>query len=789
MANRQNKYWAHTKTNPDGTPAPQADWEPLFTPIGTDPEKECQGEDCKKCQSLEPRHGHLNKVAYWTSKFAGDMFPEGPDREAATQWGYLAGLWHDLGKFSQEFQTYIAKAGGDSHAGESQGKVDHSTAGAQHAIKTFGPLGHWLAYGIAGHHSGLLDGESNLTCQRTRLGNKTIPNTSSADPQVTSQKSPPVLSFIAKELSHPSKAGFGVSFFTRMLFSCLVDADFLATESFMQPGQTKQRNQIPPDFLADLEHRVERRLAQFGEPENGDTVHEMRWQVATDCRATSKSEPGLFTLTVPTGGGKTLSSLVFAAKHARQHEQNRIIYVVPFTSIIEQNAEVIREIVSPLESAHFTALIEHHSVLSPDKETSTSRLASENWDAPIVITTAVQFYESLYAAKTSKSRKLHHIANSVVILDEAQSLPVHLLEPCLKVLQELAHHYHTSILLCTATQPAIEKNENNFPIGLVNCREIVRDKGALFEALKRVKVVPRDLIPDAQLSKEILSKRQALCIVNRRKHAQELFQRLGVSEEHFHLSALMCPEHRSRVIKQISDRLKSGSPTRVISTQLIEAGVDVDFPIVYRALAGLDSIAQAAGRCNRHGKLSAKGITYVFKPEDQESEQFIRETAQVAHQLLDLYDDLLSEEAIRHYFDLYYFKQKHRWDERDIMDCFQVNPKQATFPLQFQFKEAASRFNLIDSWQQTVLVPYDEKAKKSIQDLRNPALPLHRNLVRQLQRYSVQISPQQFTKNKSAFESLRDDTFQVLISPELNYSRHFGVNLDEEHANEQSLVI
>lgn len=785
----QTTHWAHTKTGPDGQPAPKEEWEPLFTAFGDDPQTECQKFSCAKCENLEPKHGHLNKVAFWTAKFAGQMFPEGPDQEAAKQWGYLAGLWHDLGKYSAEFQNYLAHAGGDPHVGETQGRVDHSTAGAQHAIKTFGPIGHWLAYGIAGHHSGLLDGESNQACLRSRLENSSIPTTKEADAQVTGQSSPPLISFIRESLKKPKTASFRISVFTRMLFSCLVDADFLATESFMQREQTQRRNQIPKNTLNRIEQLIENRLSQFGKPRDEDVVNRMRRIVAEDCRNKSQEAPGLFTLTVPTGGGKTLSSFLFGIKHAIRQKQRRIIYVVPFTSIIEQNAEVIRSIVSPLESDSFTALIEHHSAISPERETTQSRLASENWDAPITITTAVQFYESLFAAKTSKTRKLHHIANSVVILDEAQTLPVHLLAPCLKVLQELSAHYHTSIVLCTATQPAIEKDPSDFPIGLEGCREIIEDKPTLFNALKRVDVSNRGTMPDKVLAEELLSHSQVLCIVNRREHAQDLFENLGESDSHFHLSALMCPEHRSQVLRTIVSRLQSGKPTRVISTQLIEAGVDVDFPVVYRALAGLDSIAQAAGRCNRHGKLSRKGVTYVFKPEEQEKESFVRDTAQVANQVLGLHENPLSENAIRKYFDLYYYRQKARWDEREILSCFQVNPSQGKFPLQFQFKEAASRFFLIDNWQQTVFVPFDKKAESLTGQLRNPEIPLHRELMRGLQRYSVQIPPKWFFSNINAFESMRDDQFFVLISLELNYSKHFGLNLDEGHASDQSLII
>lgn len=434
-------------------------------------------------------------------------------------------------------------------------------------------------------------------------------------------------------------------------------------------------------------------------------------------------------------------------------------------------------------------MIEHHSALSPEKETLQSRLAAENWDAPIVVTTAVQFYESLFAAKTSRSRKLHNIANAVVILDEAQTLPVSFLAPCLRVLRELADNYRTTVVLCTATQPAIGFHKTDFPIGLTGCREIVSDTRPLFTALKRVEIIRRGELTDTALAAELREHSSALCIVNRREHARKLFQMLGEEDGNFHLSALMCPEHRSRVLAEIRARLNSGLPTRVISTQLVEAGVDVDFPVVYRALAGLDSIAQAAGRCNRHGRMETLGRVFVFKPEDTKGEAFFRDTAQVTAQVLELESDLLGEDAIRRYFDLYYYRNQQRWDEKHILDRFQLRPGCPEFPLAFGFASAAREFQLIDDWQKPVIVPFDDKARKLVEELRNPAIPLHRNLLRGLQRYTVQISPRLLSANTNSFEHLRDDQFHVLISPELNYSNHFGLTLDKADASSRFLSI
>jgi len=767
--------YAHTHQD---YPHDSSKWEPLYTPFG-EGESECQREQCEKCKNLEPYHGHLNKVAFWAAKFASEMFAPDPiEAKSATEWGYIAGLWHDLGKFAPEWQYYL-KSITDPHIDDVSGKVDHSTAGAQHAAaKHF--LGHIIAYSIAGHHSGLLDALSNHACQKTRLNKTGLSDWSTAPQEILNHPIPPPPAFLKRD-------AFSLGFFTRMLFSCLVDADFLATEAFMNPSQTFVRNKVPDSALKHMADLVSQRIRSFGEPAAHDIVNLQRRQVVEDCRNMASESIGLFTLTVPTGGGKTLSSLLFALLHAIKHGQKRIIFVVPFTSIIEQNAEVIREILVPLQTDDFTPFIEHHSALSPERETEQSRLAAENWDAPVIITTAVQFYESLYAAKTSRCRKLHNITNSVVVLDEAQTLPVDFLHPCLRVLRELSANYHTTTVLCTATQPAIHHHAQDFPIGLENCREIIRDTASLFTALKRVDLIFQGDLLDSDLACLLRNHSHVLCIVNRRGHARKIFRLLGRGKGDFHLSALMCPEHRSQILTEVRERLASGKPVRLISTQLIEAGVDVDFPVVYRSLAGLDSIAQAAGRCNRNGKLPT-GHTFVFIPENQKGEAYFRETAQVARQLIDLHPDLLGEKAIHDYFDLYYYQQKRRWDSKSILESFRLDGRDKAMPFHFQFASVAKDFQLIADWQVPVIIPFDDKARNLITQLRNPAIPLHRNLLRALQRYTVQISPKVRDENIRSFEALRDGQFHVLISTGLNYSKHFGITFDAEDAGAQNLV-
>ena len=772
-------------SHPDHPDDP-SQWEPLFT-------ADCptlKGEHCEQCAQLEADHGHLNKVAHLAGKFAAEMFPQGcEDAQTASQWGQLAGWWHDLGKFAPEWQEYL-KNKVDPHCDDISGKVDHSTAGAQKSTQAHQLFGQLLGFAIAGHHSGLLDTQTNsASCQEQRLLKQNISELKDVPAQLDQLKPPSFPRFLL-EAMREDRSSYSAPFFTRMLFSCLVDADLLATESFMSPKARGIRNQTPQNAIYDISKLVEAKIQSFGEPTAGDRVNQTRATVVRDCADIAKQPAGLFTLTVPTGGGKTLSSLHFALKHAQAHGQQRIIYVVPFTSIIEQNAEEIRKIVSKLQTESFTPLIEHHSSLSPDKDKEQSRLASENWDAPIIVTTAVQFFESLFAAKTSRNRKLHNIANAVVILDEAQSLPVNFLKPCLRTLQELTDHYNTTAVLCTATQPAIHYDEKDFNIGLHNCREIIKDTRSLFDSLKRVELEDIGECPDDALARRILATEQTLCIVNRRRHAQELFQQLPEGSNGYHLSALMCPEHRSQILFEIRERLNPSNPkpVRLISTQLIEAGVDVDFPVVYRAVAGLDSIAQAAGRCNRNGKLEDMGKTFIFRPDDQKAEAYFRETAQVAAQVIELHDDLLGEEAIHHYFDHYYYKQKDRWDEKGILENFSFDHRIQHCPFRFQFVTAAKDFQLINDWQVPVIIPFDDIARKLIDELRNETIPLHRKLLRGLQRYTVQISPKLLNENHTAFQTLREDQFHVLISPELNYSQHFGLTLDEAHASSQQLI-
>jgi CRISPR-associated endonuclease/helicase Cas3 len=410
-------------------------------------------------QSLEE---HLKNVAEKARTFA--------DAFGAGEWGYLAGLWHDVGKYSNEFQNYLrVKNDIDASIETTPGRgVDHSSAGAHHAARILPILGHILAYAVAGHHSGLLNGRDTGACQEARLNKTVSPWEHGLQflPAFTELELP---TFLRNSLS--KKHAFPVAFFIRMIFSCLVDADFLDTEAFMNPQQASLRRNWPDKVLEQMDNALTEFVRQFNQKDT--LVNHQRALVREACLKAAEEDPGLFSLTVPTGGGKTLSSLAFALRHAIKHGMRRIIYVIPLTSIIEQNADVFREALRSIsDKLRRDVVLEHHSNLDPEKETTINRLAAENWDAPLIVTTSVQFYESLFANKTSRCRKLHRLGRSVIILDEAQTLPVDYLKPCLGALQELTANYGASIVICTATQPAIEKREG-FDIGLKKPFEII----------------------------------------------------------------------------------------------------------------------------------------------------------------------------------------------------------------------------------------------------------------------------------------------------------------------------
>lgn len=675
---------------------------------------------------------HLSNVGTLAAEFA-EQFGSG--------WARLAGRWHDLGKYRPRFQRYIRLASGfeaDAHIKGEAGKAPHSTAGALLATDHFGLAGRVLAYLIAGHHAGLADWFGGL---QVRLGNAD----SRDELNEALAENPPAELLDAGGFKPDLRAipggKNGFALWVRMLFSALVDADFLDTERYMDPAKFAQRNQWPT--LAELTPLFDAHMARMAATAPATSVNTLRADILRQCREQAALLPGLFSLTVPTGGGKTLSGMAFALEHARIHGKRRVIHVIPYTSIIEQTADIFRAIFGE-------AVIEHHSNAesAPDAETSASRLACENWDAPIVVTTNVQFFESLFAARTSRCRKLHNLVDSVVILDEAQLLPPEFLQPILDALNLLTQHYGVTVVLSTATQPALSTRayfdaRQNLR-GLDNVREIIDDPDALYTKMERVQVrLPADWQARTdwpQLALELAAHDSVLAIVNTRKDARALWEQMQMHNKGtLHLSALMCGAHRSQVIGDIKARLKAGVPTRVVSTQLVEAGVDVDFPVVFRALAGLDSIAQAAGRCNREGRLAKKGEVVIFVPPKPAPPGLLRKGEDACRSVL---HDTTEHPLARARFAAYFERLYHacELDAHGIASLLEVDGKE----LAVNFRTAADRFKLIaDEDSAPIVVRYlgedglDDSIDKWLATLRKDGP--QRWLMRKLQRYTVNL--------------------------------------------------
>ncbi|MFZ0301415.1 MAG: CRISPR-associated helicase Cas3' [Terracidiphilus sp.] len=725
-------------------------------------------------QLTHPLEDHVGAVARMAEKMAGEF--------GAGDWGRLAGLWHDLGKYSDDFQSYIrSKSGYEAHLVDAiAGKVNHSSAGALHAEAEFGKLGLPLAFLIAGHHAGLPDWFGDSTGNAAlvnRLKHGQIEGllekgTRAAPKTLLNQQKP---SATALKIGRDFK---GLHLWIRMLFSCLTDADFLDTEAFMDFGKSGQRGCYPelPSLLKQFNQAMEDK-ARIAPP---SVINRLRASVLWQCRDKAAGPPGLYTLTVPTGGGKTLSSLAFGLEHAKRHGKRRIVYGIPYTSIIEQTADIFRDMFG-------NAVLEHHSALDDEKETVASRLASENWDAPLIVTTNVQLFESLFAARSSRCRKLHNLVNSVVILDEAQLIPPAFLQPILDIIRYLIEDYGVTFVLCTATQPALNTHKDGhgrtWLEGLDHATEIVSGTKDLYAQLERVTVVlPEDLNLGGNwddIATRIAKHPSVLAIVNTRADCRELYRRMPQGT--VHLSALMCAEHRSYTIKKIKQKLPD-EPVRVVSTQLIEAGVDVDFPVVYRTLAGLDSIAQAAGRCNREGKQADKGQVFVFVPPEQAPPGLLRFGEDACKTILhERPENLLSPDLFTRYFSHYYSKVgKDGLDKYHIEELLTKDAAQC----KIQFRTAAANFQLIEEdGSVQVIVPYanpDDASRDShplIARLRSKEL--HRDLLRQLQRFTVTVRKHDFLKLCKAGDLDELAPGLWVLKNETAYSNDLGLLVEE----------
>jgi len=707
---------------------------------------------------------HLTNVAKLSRQFANDF--------NAGELAYTSGLLHDLGKYSPEFQRRLE--GVNNH-------VDHSTAGAQEAALHY-PLsqGRILEYIVAGHHGGLLNFGSRVSGLEKRLETTDLPDYSAYRKEIDL----PDLSSIRPNLKPlPGKPGFAVSFYTRMLYSCLVDADTLDSEAFANPDKSKLRAQYDPfEILSKkFSDHMEAKLA--GAEEN--TINTMRKEIFEQCVEKAALPPHMFTLTVPTGGGKTLASMAFALGHLKKNGLQRIFYVIPYTSIIEQNAAIFREIFGSRN------VLEHHSNFDPkprDFENFPSgeeslSLSTENWDMPVIVTTNVQFFESLFSNKRSRCRKLHSLAKSVIILDEAQMLPTDYLKPCFAALSELVRNYGSTVVICTATQP----NLGELLDACIEPVEITQSPTKLYEALNRVRVINLKDRNDAELSSQLKEHRQVLCIVNTRSHSKHLFDAVSESGNCYHLSARMCPVHRRKQLEKIKALLKENAECRVISTQLIEAGVDIDFPVVYRASTGIDSIAQASGRCNREGKLPEKGKVFIFKSTEKYGKfatPWQRRVAAIGEMILDKPDDPLSLSSVELYFhNLYFFEGDDGLDKKGILRSLEDRPNDLAFP----FEDIGEAFKIIEEGTKDIIVPYDENAEKLIGNLRNPDFSW--KIVRKLQGYTVSIYSIEFNELERAHAlDLIGDRFYVL-NDKGRYNDKTGLLNEKNNRSEMPLLI
>ena len=685
----------------------------------------------KHWQTLQ---SHLVNVGEIAAEFARVFGAQ----EIACQTGQL----HDLGKYSEAFKRRL-------HGGPS---VDHATAGAKIAVERWGNvIGKLMAFCIAGHHAGLANGcgeGDNRSTLKQRLALQFGVDIPALDNLWQQEiKLPQTLSAppLKADAHHPF---FSYAFFTRMLYSCLVDADYLDTEAFYLNLENKASERGGYPDLNALQHNFNqfinnfrRRIAQAPEQTEAEkrnaALNRLRSEILDHAVEQAAQPQGLFTLTVPTGGGKTFTSMAFALEHAKRHGMWRVIYVIPFTSIIEQNAAEFRKAFGKLGEQ---AVLEHHSTFDDDKLQNEAtkdklRLASENWDAPIVVTTAVQFFESLFADRSSRCRKLHNIAGSVIILDEAQMLPLNLLLPIMQAIKELAQNYRCSVVMCTATQPAVQA-ENGFYRGFENVREIAPKPTALFDKLRRTTVQHIGIQTDADLFAKLAEHPQMLVIVNNRHHARSLYDQAKHLDGTFHLTTLMCAKHRSQKLDEIRGRLKNGEPCRVIATSLIEAGVDVDFPLVMRAEAGLDSVAQAAGRCNREDKRPSKNsFVWIFTPEEQwKAPPELAAQAAVMRLTADSFsDDLLSTQAVATYFAELYQLKGSELDNKKILKMHNDTGQSLDFP----FQTIADKFRMIESHMQPLIIPFNNEAENLISSLRYAD---HiGGLLRKLQPYTVQI--------------------------------------------------
>lgn len=689
-------------------------------------------DDGRKPQTLSD---HLNHVSLLAGKFGESL-----GLKEATA---LIGLYHDIGKYSDEFQKYIR--------GERTAKVDHSTAGAQlfyrekKSLRLLSLIG---AFCIAGHHAGIPDwgGKGDFSgINRTLQARlkKDIPDYSNYMKEMVN---PQGISFIpGKDIQ---KDPVRIALLIRMIFSCLVDADFLDTENFMNHGTIMRGHFHEIPYLWELFQKELERKGFF----NPQTpLNRKRTDIISRCIESADMGDRIYSLTVPTGGGKTLSSLAFALRHAAIKGKQRIIYVIPYTSIIEQTADVFREFLPRQD------IIEAHSQAGyddSDESMEKRRLAAENWDAPVIVTTNVQFFESLFSNRTSKCRKLHNIGNSVIVFDEAQMFPVNSMKPVMKALQGLSDDWNCTLLLCSATQPPLGQFLEEKP------HEIMNHINEMYRFFRRVQYKNEGLLEYADIADAMSAKDQILCVCTTKGEAEKIFDslrgRINKSEGLYYLSTQLCPIHRKHVISRIKADLKAGRKCRVVSTSVISVGVDIDFPAVYLEMTGLDSIIQGAGRCNRNGKHTWKeSVAHVFTTEKNQKSHFMQQEKQAAEIAEKIHPDISSPQAISTYFHELYNAKEAILDKKDIIGLSS----------NLAFETIGKEMKLIEDFTKSVFIPWNEEAKHLELELRQGIRT--RELMRKASLYMINVQSSVKSQVPGLYEQLRDDGFIEPLDEEM----------------------
>lgn len=684
---------------------------------------------------------HLRAVADAAHSFAAPF--------NAVELAYYAGIWHDIGKFHPDFQAYLLRA--EAEPRKKQRGPDHKAAGARLALEQrVDPL--MLA--LQGHHGGL----HNLPDLKRWFNEKR----SATDIAIAVARTliPDLLPDKAIRFPEYAQNERAAEFFLRMLFSTLVDADFLDTEVHFAAEKTAQRK--TEVSISELSRRFEVSQSQRLSTAPDTPVNRIRAEIYQACLDAAAQPTGFFRLQVPTGGGKTLSGMGFALHHAQTHGLQRIIVAVPYLTITQQTTAVYRSIFDREDDLH-SPILEHHSAAGESLDETDDyqveevwrRLAAENWDAPIVVTTTVQLFESMFARSTSRCRKLHRLAGSVIILDEVQTLPVHLLDPILDGLQELCTHYGASVVLSTATQPTFEAVSI---FDRVRAQAIVPEPSRYFAAMKRVTYDWRiDTTLDWPAVAELLrAEHQVLCVVNTKQSALDLLDVLGDADA-LHLSTLLCGAHRRLVIDEVKRRLRTGAPCRLVTTQVVEAGVDLDFPIVLRALAPLDSIIQAAGRANREGRLTS-GRVIVFQPEAGKlpGKEYERATA-ITRKVLGMGFTDLDDPAVtqRYFAELYAVSET---DGKKVQDARS----------KLDYSETARLFHMIEDDTMSVVVLFGDDDQRATIDAWWQTVETRcgnlREVIRQLQPYTVSLYRYQAQKY------IQQGWIQVsVVLPDLGY--------------------